>query len=236
MKYYQTSKFPKFVGSAGFYVILACCLLAIGAASWFAVSRYNSATEKPESSSGSSNSSAQSRVYSDQQSAYNSSSAPTTPSAGAANPVSDVPYDSEETKPEPAQSFTSPIDGTVTKGYSDSALQYSATYGDMRLHTGTDIACEKGSDVRAAGNGTVTAVDESASLGKVVTIDHGDGIVIKYCGFDSVATAVGKKVATGDVIGTSGTVPCECSDQSHMHLEATKDGNPVSVLAALGLE
>ena len=232
MKYYQSSKFPKFVGSTGFYVIIACCLVAIGAASWFAISRYNNITNTP------SNISKSSSVFSEPSSSYNSSSginsSSSVDSASVAQTVSDEPYSSEDVETKP--SFTIPVKGNITKGFSDTALQYSTTYKDMRLHTGIDIACEKGQEIKSAGAGTVTAVEDSDKLGKVVTINHGNGILVKYCGLKDVKAAVNDKVAMGEVIAVLGDIPSECDDPSHLHLEVTKDGKPVSPLAALGLE
>ena len=91
MKYTDTSKFPKFVGGMGFYAIIALCLLGIGAASWFAVSRYN-AMERSQSQSSGENS-----AYNEPESSYNSSTEMpevTEPEASAdvKNEVSDVPY------------------------------------------------------------------------------------------------------------------------------------------------
>lgn len=238
MKYYQTSKFPKFVGSAGFYTIIALCLLAIGAASWFAVSRYNEA----QSQTGDTSSPKSYSSYDGPSSSYNSSTViPNADvpqnNASVANPVSDVPYSSVEQTSEPEKrSFVLPAEGNVSKGYSDTALQYSQTYGDMRLHTGIDIQCDKGSDVKSAGKGTVTAVEESGELGRFISIDHGDGITVKYCGFESVNVKTGDKVSAGTVLGTVGSVPCECADKSHIHIEALKNGETVSPLSALGLE
>ena len=239
MKYTNTSRFPKFVGGMGFYAIIALCLLGIGAASWFAVSRYNAMDRnQSQSQQGGEN------AYTPPQSSYNSSTdMPEAPepeaSAKVENEVSDVPYSAPQTSSAPKKekrSFMLPVDGNVLKGYSDSALQFSATHGDMRLHTGVDIVAADGADIKAAGSGNVTVVEDSASLGKTVTIDHGDGIIVKYCGLGSVNVKLGGKVSVGTVIGTLGTVPSECADQSHLHLEATVDGKVVSALVALGLE
>ena len=79
-------------------------------------------------------------------------------------------------------------------------------------------------------------ISENTELGKCVTIDHSNGIVIKYCGFDTLAVAKGEGVTTGRVIGTVGTVTSECADESHIHIEAQKDNKSVSPLKILGLE
>ena len=129
-----------------------------------------------------------------------------------------------------------PIEGNISKGYSDSALQYSATYGDMRLHTGVDILCDSGSDIKSVSSGTVKSVTDDAKYGKVITVEYADNITVKYCGMGSVNVKDGDSVTAGTVIGTSGEIPCECADNPHIHIEVTRDGNAVSPLEALNLE
>ena len=106
----------------------------------------------------------------------------------------------------------------------------------MRLHTGVDILCETGSNIKSAGSGTVKSVVDDTNYGKIITVEHNGGITIKYCGMGSVNVKENDKVAAGDVIGTSGEIPCECADNPHIHIEVTVDGNITSPLAALGLE
>ncbi len=234
MRYKESTKFPKLIGSTGFIVVMSCCLIAVGAAIWFAVSRVNSVNEKGTTSPQSS--------YNSQQSSYNENTempeaVEPEVSADVNNSVEDVPYESQESTAsvEETRSFVLPVTGNVSKGYSDTALQYSATYGDMRLHTGIDILCENGTDIKSAGAGVVTSVTEDAHYGRTITIDHGDSITVKYCGFASINVSEGESVSAGTVIGTSGEVPCECSDKPHIHIEATLEGETVSPLTALGL-
>lgn len=243
MKYYKTSRFPRVIGSAGFTLLISLALIAIGAAIWFAV-----ANNKPEQKTPTTEPPTQSTPsYDEPSSSYNENTPSTpdiinpAPATGVAGNEATVPYESQEEKTEPEpqpekRSFVLPVDGSIIKDYSDTALQYSATYGDMRLHTGIDIAAATGTDVKAAGTGTITSVEDSATYGKTVIIDHGDGITVKYCGLDSISAKQGDKVTGGDIIGTVGTVPCECSDKSHIHIEVIKDSKHISPLKALGFE
>lgn len=234
MKYYKTSKFTKAITSTGFVTIVACALIAVGAIAWFALSRNNTVTETP-----SENSSAQSYPQTD--TSYNNEvneSEVSEPITDVDDSVSDVPYTQEEPI-EPVEekiTYVLPITGNISKGYSDTALQYSTTYGDMRLHTGVDILCEIGSDIKSAGSGTVKSVLDDANFGRVITIEHLGDITVKYCGMGSINVKEGDKVAAGDIIGTSGDIPCECADNPHIHIEVLLDGNTTSPLAALGLE
>lgn len=238
MKYYKDRSFSKSVGKTGFYTLVVCCLLAIGAATWFAVSK----SKSPSNDSNIESNIQNTPSYSDNTSSYNNSDLPSVsePDTPAANEVSDVPYtepqqDSEKA-PEEKRSFVMPVEGNVSKGYSETALQYSETYGDMRLHTGIDIVCEAGTEVRSAGSGTVSSVENDALYGKTVTVEHGDGIIAKYCGLDGIFVKVGDTLSAGNSIGTVGTVPCECAEQSHIHIFAEINGETVSPLKAFSLE
>ncbi len=238
MKYYKTPKFAKVLTSTGFITMTACFLIAIGAIGWFTLSRSNNKVETPPE-----NSSIQ--EYPDTNSSYNNSTdiSDITSNESTVNvndEVSDVPYSStqEEFIPpkEEKPTYVLPITGNIAKGYSDSALQYSATFNDMRLHTGVDILCENGSNIQSVGSGTVKSVTDDSNFGKVITIEYNDNIAVKYCGMGSVNVKENDKVATGDVIGTSGDIPSECADNPHIHIEVVVDGNSVSPLDALGLE
>ena len=249
MKYYQTSKFPSKIIKSGATLIAVFCLVLIGAAAWFASSKID--TQPQENSPKSQNSS----TYSDQNSSYNmsednnalpssdvqSTDSQITESAEEANKtVSDQPYEeSEDTASQeesPAVSFMLPISGNIAKGYSDTALQYSATYDDLRLHTGIDILCDEGSEVLSAASGTVISVEQDPNLGQVIAIDHSNGITARYCSLASVNVRAGDTVRAGDSLGTSGTVPSESSDLPHIHIEVLKDGNIASPLQVFGLE
>ena len=238
MKYYKNSKFTKAISSTGFITIVAFALIIVGAIGWFTFSHNNNInTTNP-----SDNSNLQS--YSNNNDSYTSQEEPLDsiidePNVNINETVSEVPYTESEPKEdliEEKTTFVLPIVGNISKGFSTSALQYSATYDDMRLHTGVDILCEKGSNIVAVGSGTVKSVVDDANLGRVITIEHLNQITVKYCGLASVNVNDGDKVASGDIIGTSGEIPSECTDNPHVHIEVIVDGETVSPLEALGLE
>ena len=236
MKYSEYHSKSKFTGSAAFYIVIACCLIAIGGASWFAAANIsksdNSSKNEGESS------------YSSESSIFESGSIPEisnpTTSQEAGKTVSDEPYSSkEETVTESTDTavvFSMPVQGKIIKSYSENELQYSATFGDMRIHAGLDIACEEGTSVSAAGDGKVLSVEESGTHGTVVTVEHSGGITTAYASLKDVKVKAGDKVSAGDIIGAVGTVPSECADQSHLHFAAEKNGHSADPLNVLGLE
>jgi len=215
---YRSSKNRKRISA--FYIILAVCLLAVGAATWYSAHSVRPITGEHDSGSAPQSSEAP-PVSSD-----------TENSEVVGNAVKDEPYPASsvptESAPPPKEAepvaFAFPLQGEIIKPYSDTQLQYSATYGDMRLHRGMDISCEEGTAVSVTASGSVTAVEESAELGTVVTVNHGNGLVTRYACIKDAKVSAGDKVASGDIIGTVGEIPCECADQTHLHFEVLKNG------------
>ena len=225
--------------------MVACALIAVGAIAWFALSK-NSISE-PQT-----NNNISYPTYPNEENSYNSdieTPIVSEPSHDVNESVDNVPYtentNEENTTQEQTENTTTneqkvefvlPVTGNILKGYSDTALQYSATYGDMRLHTGIDISCAKGTEIKSATSGTVKSIVDDATLGKVITIDHAYDFTVKYCGFDNISVKEGDNVNAGQIIGTSGEIPSECSDKPHIHFEVFINGECISPLSALGLE
>ena len=130
-----------------------------------------------------------------------------------------------------------PVTGSIIKNFNNEMLQYSETFRDMRMHTGVDIACEKGTAVYAAGDGTVTYVDKDTMLGNTVKIDHGNGVLGVYSGLNSkISVKEGDTVTSKTQIGIVDEIPSESVEQTHFHFEMYKDGIAVSPLKLLGME
>ena len=116
-------------------------------------------------------------------------------------PVSEATDVTEETNP---PVFVMPIEGNILKPFSEDTLTYSATYKDMRIHTGVDIESTVANVIVSAFSGTVIGVDENTNFGTVITIDHGDGIVLSYCGVKNVTVKSGDRVEAEEIIGEIG--------------------------------
>ena len=235
MKYAKEKKNSIFEGKS-FDLIIALSLLAIGAASWMAYDRVqNEGMPSPNSST-----------------TENISSEITLPpiienDEIPTNPVDkeedDVPYhnDGEETGfdsevvPEipVATNFILPLMGNISKEHSGDSLVFSKTYNDMRPHNGIDIIAEENAVVKACGSGVVTAIVEDIKLGKYIEIDHGNNLTAKYCGFDTVYVKEGETVDAVTKLGIVGTVPEECLDERHIHLEFYKDNLPTDPLSVI---
>ena len=226
MKYTQYSQKKK--GNSAFYITIALCLFFIGVAAWFAFSRVdNSNIQKAEYNN--SKPPIASNEYNSSNSSYNENTVSETPSNPTDEKVKNEEYTSKtETVKKTVKkqkSYCLPVNGEILKDFSLDTLQHSATFGDMRIHAGIDIACSEGTLVSAVTDGKIQDISETADLGKTVTIDHGDGLIIKYCGLKNITAEKDTAVKMGDTIGAVSTVPSECSDQSHLHIEAYENGS-----------
>ena len=136
----------------------------------------------------------------------------------------EVPAVEEEPAPEPEDllpQVVSPLDGTTVTVFSTTELMYDETMADWRTHNGTDYTAEQ---VTAVAAGTVTAIADDALWGRVVEVTDAQDRVWRYCGLEEVAVTQREKVTAGTRLGTTGNVPAEAQQGSHLHLECRKAG------------
>ncbi|MBQ4049549.1 MAG: M23 family metallopeptidase [Clostridia bacterium] len=130
--------------------------------------------------------------------------------------------------------YTMPIAGAEAgQEFSVDKLVYNKTLNQWRTHNGVDFACNKGAEVLAIYDGTVTKVEVTTLEGTVVEIDHGEGLVATYKGLENVTLNKGDKVTSGQKIGEIGTMMTESLEGYHLHLEMTLNGkfvNPMDYL------
>ncbi len=132
--------------------------------------------------------------------------------------------------------YTLPCGTKIIKDYSPDKPVYSATMGDWRAHTGIDFGAAEGEAVKSISNGTVLSVYDDALLGTTITVDHGNGVTAKYCGFDkdSVQIKKGSALEAGTTLGFLGTIPSEKSDGCHLHFEILYKENSVEPMELMG--
>lgn len=215
----------------GFYAVCAVCLLAIGIASWAAFSSLDGVQVKNSSNESNVSSNCKPKPVSSTPSKNNESKTPNESKNTPSKTVSEPKTDPAATDAAPvATFFLMPMQqGKIYKDFSDTSLQFSNTYSDYRLHAAVDITSAESSNVKACGDGIVTEIKKDGLLGTVIVIDHGNGIIARYCGLkENVNVKKGDKVSSTTLIGSLDTVPSECLDPAHLHLEFLKDGKPVS--------
>ena len=104
-----------------------------------------------------------------------------------------------------------PVSGTITSRFGASSSIRSGA------HTGLDIACSTGTNIKAVAKGTVVFAEMNGSYGNLVKVDHGNNVETWYAHCSKIYAKVGDKVKAGDVISAVGSTGN--STGSHLHLE-----------------
>ncbi len=131
--------------------------------------------------------------------------------------------------------YVLPLTNTVQTPFSVDAPIYSETMKEWRIHSGVDFAGEKGQTVKATARGEVCEISEDPLWGWVITIDHGVGVLSRYCGVKP-SVRVGDKVDASTPVGVLDEIPCESAQSPHLHFEMMVDGLPVNAVEAIALE
>jgi murein DD-endopeptidase MepM/ murein hydrolase activator NlpD len=92
-------------------------------------------------------------------------------------------------------------------------------------HTGIDFRGNAGDPVHATAAGTVTTAGWSGGYGKMVEIDHGNGLSTRYGHLSQIEVNVGDKVRLGQIVGRLGSTGR--STGPHVHYETRIDGEAV---------
>ena len=93
------------------------------------------------------------------------------------------------------------------------------------MHTGLDMRGDTGDPVRATANGTVTMAGVNGGYGKLVEVEHSNGLATRYAHLSSIDVRVGQTVKIGQVIGKLGSTGR--STGPHLHYETRVDGDAV---------
>ena len=101
----------------------------------------------------------------------------------------------------------------------------------MALHTGLDFRDEYGAPVRATAPGKVVTAEWSGGYGRMVEIDHGNGITTRYGHLSKILVKEGDVVDAGDLIALSGSTGR--STGPHLHYEVRRNGNAVDPMRFL---
>lgn len=112
--------------------------------------------------------------------------------------------------------------------------KYTSTFGYRKnpfgrgyeYHPALDIACPKGTPVRASGDGVVTHAGWEGGYGNLVQINHRNGYESLYGHNSKIAVKVGQKVKRGDIIAYVGSTGRATGN--HCHFEVRLNGKPIN--------
>lgn len=97
--------------------------------------------------------------------------------------------------------------------------------GEAMWHTGTDLAVEKGTPIRAMADGEVLYSKRDAVNGKFVKLDHGYGLTSAYVHNSKLLVGEGQRVKRGQVIALSGATGRATGP--HLHFQVEIDDRPI---------
>jgi murein DD-endopeptidase MepM/ murein hydrolase activator NlpD len=103
--------------------------------------------------------------------------------------------------------------------------------GRTAIHTGVDFHGDYGAPVRATAGGKVTVAGATGGYGKMVEIDHGNGLSTRYAHLSEINVQEGQIVPIGTIVGALGS--SGRSTGPHLHYETRIDGEPVDPLRFL---
>jgi murein DD-endopeptidase MepM/ murein hydrolase activator NlpD len=114
-----------------------------------------------------------------------------------------------------SRSLLWPVDGFIYSAF-------NASRSGGRRHGAIDIVTKKDTPIAAAADGVVTVVASGGArfkgYGKVVIIDHGDGVHTLYSHCSSLLVKMGQKVKQGDYIATVGRTGNATTDLVHFEV------------------
>lgn len=103
--------------------------------------------------------------------------------------------------------------------------------GRPAFHGGIDFRTPTGTPIYAAGSGTVVHAGRNGGYGKMIEIDHGDGITTRYAHLSKIFVSEGDHVAAGSKIGGAGSTGR--STGPHLHYEVRRNGDAVDPMRFL---
>jgi murein DD-endopeptidase MepM/ murein hydrolase activator NlpD len=120
--------------------------------------------------------------------------------------------------------YRKPVIGEVefTSGF---GVRLDPFLGRPAMHTGLDFRAATGDPVRATANGKVVSSGWAGGYGRMVEIDHGNGLSTRYGHLSEINVKVGDPVKIGQVIGAVGSTGR--STGPHLHYETRIDGEAV---------
>jgi len=98
--------------------------------------------------------------------------------------------------------------------------------GEGAFHSGVDISCRYGQPIMAPADGVVTYAGFYSGYGRMIVVDHGNGITTRYGHLSGFAVTDGQSVRKGEVIGYVGM--SGRSTGAHLHYEVRIHDTPVN--------
>jgi murein DD-endopeptidase MepM/ murein hydrolase activator NlpD len=116
-----------------------------------------------------------------------------------------------------------PVRGWVTSGFGHRTSPFT---GRKQFHAGMDISTRSGTPIIAPADGVVTFAGREGGYGRMVVLNHGQGLVTRYGHLKAYKVKKGDKVKRGDTVGLVGS--SGRSSGPHLHYEVLMSGLPTN--------
>ncbi len=116
-----------------------------------------------------------------------------------------------------------PLIGVLRSSFGGRSDPFS---GEGAFHTGIDLQAPIGTPVHVTGDGVVVSAGWSGRYGKLVVVDHGNGLDTYYAHLSQLMVIPGEEVRRGETIALSGSTGHATGP--HLHYEVRLSGTPVN--------
>lgn len=117
-----------------------------------------------------------------------------------------------------------PVNGVVLSRFGDREDPFTSE--GTHFHTGVDLSAAMGTPVHVAADGVVVSAEYSGRYGKMVVVDHGNGMQTRYAHLSRFSVVPGEEVRRGQVIALSGATGRVTAP--HLHFEVRVGGTAVN--------
>ena len=111
----------------------------------------------------------------------------------------------------------------VTSGF---GVRRDPLIGKPAFHAGIDFRASIGLPVHATGTGTVSKAGWNGGYGRMVEIDHGDGLTTRFAHLSEIKVTEGQAIEVGQLLGLAGS--SGRSTGPHIHYEIRRDDKPLN--------
>jgi murein DD-endopeptidase MepM/ murein hydrolase activator NlpD len=117
-----------------------------------------------------------------------------------------------------------PVEGRLMSGFAERTDPFS---GEGAFHKGVDITAPTGTPVRTTADGIVIQAEMvTGGYGRLIIVDHGDGIQTYYAHLSKILVHAGQEIRRGEMIGLVGS--SGRTTAPHLHYEVRKGGSPMN--------
>jgi murein DD-endopeptidase MepM/ murein hydrolase activator NlpD len=116
-----------------------------------------------------------------------------------------------------------PVEGPITGPF---GARIDPFNGEGAFHRGVDISSHNGQPIVAPADGVVSYADFMNGYGRMVVVDHGNGITTRYGHLSAFAVSEGQHVTRGERLGYVGM--SGRSTGAHLHYEVWVHNTPVN--------